>query len=477
MCQPLPATIDFRVSLQNLFKLSKDYSSLKCPRPFLRRGLMVFRAGARESKITPPVGVSMAGYAARKGPAVGVHDDLHVSALVLDDGVRKMAILAADLIAVEKELVSSVRKAISERTGMDVNDILVCASHTHSGPVTSGDKVDREWLNSLQDRIVDITLQAFEKRVEAKLGVGQGRVEGIGANRRDPKRGSVDNSVGIIRVDNAQGKPMAVLMNYACHATVLDFSNRLISADYPGYAKGTVKEALGDETVVMFANGACGDINPGGYSADISAIGGFIPGRTFRKAKKLGAILGKEVLRVVKGIKTHSPVNLSVMTERIHLPLRELPKPLEAEEQVKEKEDLVKLLESQGASGKEITRAKIAAVYAKIELDHARRAALLPQREIEAELQAMVLDDTLLIGLPGEIFVQIGLDIKSGSRFNHTFVIGYASGNIGYVPTEEALREGGYEVTASEFGLEGVEKLEEAALNLVKRMNASRGLG
>jgi len=437
----------------------------------------VFRAGARESRITPPVGVSMAGYAARKGPAVGVHDDLHVGALVLDDGVKKVAILAADLIGVEKDLVSSVRKSIGERTGMDVNDILLCASHTHSGPVTGGEEVDRDWLKSLQERMVDTALQAFEERVEAKLGVGQGRVEGIGANRRDPKRGIIDNSVGVIRVDNTQGKPMAVLMNYTCHATVLDWGNLLISADYPGYAKGIVKEALGDEAVVMFANGACGDINPGGYSADISAIGGFIPGRTFRRAKRLGKILGKEVLRVVKEIETHSPVNLSVMTERVHLPLRELPKPLEAEEKVKEKEELVRRLKRQGASDKEITSAKIAAVYAKIELGHAKKAALLPKGEIEAELQAIALDDTLLMSLPGEIFVQIGLDIKRGSRFNHTFVIGYANGSIGYVPTEEALREGGYEVTASEFGLEGVEKLEEAALNLVKRMNARRGLG
>jgi len=438
---------------------------------------MVLRAGASESRITPPIGVSMAGYGARKGPAVRVHDDLHVGALVLDDGVKKVAILAADIIAVEKELGSSVRKSISGRKGMDVNDILVCASHTHSGPVTGGDKVDRGWLNSLQEKMVDTALQAFEKRVEAKLGMGQGKVEGIGANRRDPKRGIADKSVGVIRVDNFQGRPIAVLMNYTCHATVLGYRNRLISADYPGYAKGMVKEALGNETVVMFANGACGDINPGGYSADISAIGGFIPGRTFRRAKRLGAILGKEVLRVVKEIETHSLVNLSAVTERVHLPLREIPKPLEAEEQVKEKEGLVRRLESQGASDKEITEAKIAAVYAKIELGHARKAALLPKREIEAELQALALDDTLLIGLPGEIFVQIGLDIKRCSRFNHTFVIGYANDDIGYVPTKKALRKGGYEVTASEFGLEGIKKLEEAALNLVKRMNASRGLG
>jgi len=211
----------------------------------LRRGLMAFRAGVSESKITPPVGVSMAGYAARNDPAVGVHDDLHVGALVLDDGVKRVAILAADLIGVEKELVSPVRKSISERTGMDVNDILVCASHTHSGPVTSGEKVDMSWLKSLQERMVDTELQAFEKRVEAKLGVGQGRVEGIGANRRDPKRGLVDKSVGVIRVDNAQGRSMAVLMNYACHATVLDWGNRLISADYPGYAKGLLKKPWG----------------------------------------------------------------------------------------------------------------------------------------------------------------------------------------------------------------------------------------
>jgi len=436
----------------------------------------VFRAGASESKITPPIGVSMGGYAARKGSAVGVHDDLRVGALVLDDGVKKVAILAADLIGVEKELVSSVRTAISERMGMDVNHILVCASHTHSGPVTGGDKVDRDWLNSLQKRMVATALQAFEKRVEAQLGVGQGKVEGIGANRRDPKTGIVDNSLGVIRVDNAQGRPMAVLMNYMCHATVLDYRNRLISADYPGYAKATVKEALGDETVVMFTNGACGDINPGGYSADISAIGGFIPGRTFRRAKRLGSILGKEVLRVVKGIETHSLVNLSVMTERVHLPLREFLSPSDAEGQINEKEALVRRLKRQGASEKKITEAKNAALYAKIELGHAKKAALLPKGEIEAELQAIALNDTVLIGLPGEIFVQIGLNLKNGSRFNHTFVIGYANGNVGYIPTKEALREGGYEVTASEFGLEGVEKLEEAALNFVKRINASRGL-
>lgn len=435
-----------------------------------------FKAGASEKRITPPIGIRMAGYAARKGSAVGVHDDLYVGALVLDDGAEEVSILAVDLLGLDKAAVSLIRKSISERIGIDANNVLICASHTHSGPVTSGDKVDRDWISSLKERIVEVALQAHEGRRDARLGVGRGEVEGIGANRRDPEKGVVDKSVGVIRIDDIRGNPIAVLMNYACHATVLGHDNLLISADYPGYAKKVIRNALGEEAVVMFANGACGDINPGGYSSDISAIGGYIPGRTFERAEKLGSLLGKEVLRVAKNVKTHPRINLSMVTERVRLPLRELPTLKEAEERLEEKEELVRRLEDQGASSHEVTEAKIAAVYAKVELAHARKASLLPTNDMETELQAIALDEALLVALPGEAFVEIGLSVKNKCRFNHTLVIGYANDSIGYIPTKEALLKGGYEVTASMLSLEGVRRLKETALSLVGRMNVGRGL-
>jgi hypothetical protein len=95
---------------------------------------MTFRAGAAEVVITPPVGTFLDGYGARTHGSVGVHDDLHARAVVFDDGATQAAIVACDLIGIDRRLAAAVRQIVFEATGIPREHIMVSATHTHGGP-------------------------------------------------------------------------------------------------------------------------------------------------------------------------------------------------------------------------------------------------------------------------------------------------------------------------------------------------------
>ena len=434
---------------------------------------MQLRAGAAKVNITPPVGIPLSGYTARKDVSQGIHDELYAKALVLDNGERILAIITTGLLGFYEDFVDKIRGLIKERTGIDKDDILVSATHTHSAPDTvcglySRGKASDSWMDVLAQKIAGCVYMAWRNRREAQIGVGKGMVGGIGVNRRNPDGKPVDQEVGVIRVEDIKGNLMAVLINYTCHAVVLGPDNLLISADYPGYTMRMIEGIKGENVVAMFTNGAEGDINTG-HSADISGIGGYMPGRTFKRAEKLGNILGGEVLKVLEQIKVSPKKDLEVKRELVKLPLRDLPSLREAERELERKTATVGELE--GASGEKLIRAKIEKFYAEITLSLRKEIESLGLgRIMRVEMQVMRLNDAVLMAIPGELFVEIGLDIKRKSEFENTFIVGLANGEVGYIPTRQAFMEGGYESISTKFTEEAGERIRDVALKLIKEM-------
>ncbi|MBC7345689.1 MAG: hypothetical protein H5U03_09770, partial [Clostridia bacterium] len=175
----------------------------------------------------------------------------------------------------------------------------------------------------LAETLAGSVYAAWRNLQPAKIGVGQGWVEGIGVNRRTLTGIPVDPRVGVLRVDRDDG-PRGVLINYTCHPVVLGPDNLLITADYPGYVVQVVERAFGGGVMAMFTNGAAGDINTG-HSAELSALGETIPGRTFQRAEQLGIRLAGEVLKVIETIETDSNTFIAVGTKKISFPLKPLP--------------------------------------------------------------------------------------------------------------------------------------------------------
>ncbi len=407
------------------------------------------KAGAASVCITPPVGVDLCGFAGRDSGSVGVHDDLYAKALVLDDGKKRVAIVTADLIGLDFETVNGIREGVSAGGWADPGSVMISCSHTHSGPATrrlrSIGETDGAYMNMTARKIVGAVAMACRDLAPSSFGFGRGDAL-VGINRRMKREdgitvlgenpgGPVAPWVDVIRVDREDGSPYAVLSSHAAHPVVMARTNLLVSADYPGYAMHLVEK--NEPVISMFAQGCCGNINS-------KPVAG-----TFEDVKRLGTILGAEIVKTFESIGTSTDVSLDVSSALLKLPLMELPP---KEELVREAERCRSDLKRYESDPEKLKRSAEAS-YLKWTED---AIALLDDPSgpafLDFPVQAVRIGDGVIVGLPGEIFVEYALEIRSRSPFDPTMVLGYTNGVIGYVPTREAYGEGGYEVdTAYKF--------------------------
>ena len=431
------------------------------------------KVGLAERVITPPLGVPMAGFAARKGGAQGVHDDLYVRALVVEGAEISAAMMSASLVGLSDDVIAHVRREVARRTGLPESNLMMTANHTHSGPVLTD-----EYRPFLKEQCIECIVTAWETRFEGSLGVGKGYIDGVGRNRRRLEYGGlpVDPEAGIIKVEDGAGTLRGVLFNYACHPTVMGPRNLLISEDWPYYAIQTVKEEVGRDTIVMFANGAEGDINPG-YSSGLSGIGAYIPIRTWEYTEEIGVRAGRAILSALPAIQTCDGIAVQSVTEKVDLPLRRgFPFTVEqAERKLREAERRLQAFIAQGEKAPKRARdqAEVEVFFARYTVDRARWFYSAEKEElIPIELQALQLSDAVFVTFPGEVFVEIGLEVKQRSPFPKTFVIGLANNGRtgGYLPTREEYQEGDYEVVGTQYDETAGEVLVEAALDLIGKL-------
>lgn len=428
--------------------------------------------GFAQRVITPPLGVAMAGYAARKGVAQGVHDDLHVRALTIEGAQTAVALVAASVIGLPREVVEDVRRTVSAQIPLPPDNILVAATHTHSGPV-----VTDAYRPFLTDQCAATIKTAWESRCPGRLGVGTTLVEDVARNRRRLDYGGVpvDPEIGILRAEDSAGRLLGVLFHYACHPTTLGPDNLLITEDWPYYAIRRIRQTLGEALPVIYLNGAEGDLNPG-YKSELSAVGAPIPIRTWEFAEKIGTRVGDAVVAALPGIGTRTDCVVRCVTGTVSLPLRDqFPFTLEeAERAAEEARQRLADTEAKAPLPSPVLwhRAQTEAFLAGLIASRARwfYSADRPH-SLEVALQAIRLDDAVFATFPGEVFVEIGLALKQRSPFAKTFPVGLSAlGSAGYLPTREAFAEGDYEVYASGYREDAGERLVEATLHLLEQL-------
>lgn len=428
-------------------------------------------AGTSKVCISPPIGAPLAGFAARQGVTTGIHDDLFARALVLENRGQTVVLVSVDVLALPSEFVGGVRNAISERTGIKPEAVMIASTHTHAGPVTittffnPEDGLDSTYMKRLANAIVEAVVAAWQQRFPARAGVGGGRVTGVGVNRRSADKKPVDEEIGIIRIETADHELRAVLINYACHPTVLGSNNLLVTGDFPAFAIERIEK---ENAFGMFVNGTQGNISMG-HSSELSAIGVITPGRTFERAAELGNRLGDAVLDALPGIKTDNDPVLSAISQRVNLPLKKLPSVEDAEHALGEAEARLTKLDGADALSEELSRAKSERLYASITHFYARETGGLANGLLPIELQALRINDAAFIAIPAEVFVEIGLEVKRQAP-QRTFIVGIANGYIGYLPTADAHKSGGYEVVSSKVAPEAEAALIQAAINLEKKL-------
>jgi Neutral/alkaline non-lysosomal ceramidase, N-terminal len=438
------------------------------------RKYRLLTAGFHKVCISPPIGAPLAGFAARQGVATGIHDDLFARALALANEQTAIAFVSVDVLALPRHFIESVRAAINARTGIAPEAVMIAATHTHAGPVTIStffnpdESLDANYMDRLAEAMVESVVTAWRERFPARVGVGVGRVAGIGVNRRTPDKLPIDEEIGIIKIADADGRARAALINHACHPTVLGPDNLLVTGDFPAFAIEEIEAALGADGFAIFTNGAQGNISMG-HSSELSAIGVITPGRTFERAAELGYRLGDAALAALPEIKTDADPKLRALSQSVDLPLKKLPSIEEAARVLREADARLAKLNVLHELSEELNRAKSERLYASITHFYARETSKLPDGYLPIELQGVRINDTALIAVPAEVFVEIGLQVKQRAP-RRTFIVGIANGYIGYLTTEAAHGLGGYEVVSSKVAPEAEAVLIEKTLELEKQL-------
>jgi neutral ceramidase len=441
---------------------------------------METRAGVARVTITPPVGIEMIGFAGRPA-ADGIHDDLSATALVLESAASptadpiRLALVACDLLYLRASEVEAVQAAVAASTDIPATHVVVSCSHTHYGPLTDptrGEGAGRvdAYLANLIYLLAGAVHLARTRLQPCRIGASTGEAR-IGINRRERTAdrrvilgqnpaGAYDPRVVVLRIDGADGRPLAAVLNHACHPVSLGADCTHFSADFPGVARRLVEEHTG--AMCLFVQGAAGNINP------------LLMGWDWSHIDRLGLPLGAEAVRVYGAVE---PVavegSLGIVRSTLDLPPL-LPASIE------EGRTLVSTLEEERAQSLAAGRSG-GAWWAEQRLERARRglAALEggpPVPPVRADLCALRLGSTIgLVTAPGEIFTEIGQAIVQRSPFSQTLYAGYTDGSIWYVPTRTAYAEGGYEVThACRLAPAAGELLQEESERLLQALASSR---
>ncbi len=439
------------------------------------------KAGVAVVDITPPIGWRMCGYFYER-VSTETHDPLLAKSIVFEQNRERYALVFCDLIGIESGLATTVRQRASKRAGIPVDHILICATHSHTGPLYSGalrqhlhdtaaakdgadlrERVD--YPDVLAERLADVIARAARQLEPVTLETGRTEQHGLAFNRRflmkdgtvlfNPGKtnasivrpaGPVDPAVGLALLRHLQDHaPLASITAFAMHCDTVGGTQ--FSGDYPRYLELELQRRLGSNFVSCFGNGPCGDINHINVNDPRQQNG-------HTEAERIGAVLGETVANALLTLKPAKP-SFAAASSKVFVPLQTN------------------------------TTAEIAAARGKLPLVGTRKLKFLEEVEVcrildlalwnqtrrALEVQTFRFsEDTAIVGLPGEIFTDLGMAVKAASPFKNTLVIELCNDNIAYVPTRKAFAEGSYEIVNSRVAPGGGEVLVETAVRLLREL-------
>ena len=432
------------------------------------------KAGFAEAAVTPEIGQEMPG-GLQKRFAQSMHDDLYATAMVLDDEKTPVAIVGIDALSVKRSVVLTAREQIGARTGLPPENVMVAASHTHNGgPIADCfmSESDPDYCQFVAGRIADAVTQAWDRREPCRLVIGSGCEEGVAFNRRfvmadgtettHPGKGNtdivkpagpIDPAVGVIGAFQADGdRFLGAFVNYTCHCT-LGVGGSGFSADYPFYMRRLICSGLdAPEAVVVFGNGACGDVTQVDNRSPRGSEFGEARGR------QVGTAVAAEALKVLTV--PESDIDDAALACRSTV-LELVPRDLDAED-VEAAQRTVGAHEGEAWTSDEVWAREIAL------LDEMNQQ----EPQVPAEVQMLQIGPAAIVSVPAEYFCAFGLDIKGRSPFEPTLVVELANGCVGYVPDAPAVRDqSGYEprtARSSKLAPEAGDQLAEAAVALLR---------
>jgi hypothetical protein len=458
-----------------------------------------------------------------------VNDPLYAKALVLDDGKNKAVVITTDMINIGLSELAEIRTRLQNELKINGNNVMINASHNHwVNDQLAEDYVERiiKAVKEASQKMVPVKVgggTGIEKRISMnrRLLLTNGKEWTIRRATPEPEdnmvksiAGGFDPEIGILRIDRIDGKPLAILFTFADH-NYTGVPNRGATAGFPGFASKIIEENLGNGAVALFMQGAAGDITPILYK-DVNAP---------KQDEVHGTLLGLSTLQGWRNTTVKKDAGISVIREELSLPARtDIQKhidTLEAKKTVildyfkgegcgahgagtklnfkaflplyikymmspeypsdysyrymQEEKIGINDLEVMDVDNKRDMEKYLNCIYKMEELlvTEANLGYLKnskPQDPVKAEIMGLKVGDFILITFSGEVFSQIGLNIKKASPYEYTFVSGYTNGSVGYSPTPDAYNGDAYEVSLSKLAPEWQKIFEDKAIEILKKL-------
>ncbi len=430
--------------------------------------LLAMEAGFAERDITPAVGAERpGGYV--KNFHREVHDACKVRAGVFSDGSQRVALVGIDALLIRASVVEAARKRIEAQCGIPGTNVMVAASHSHSagptGMVQPGEYdqasefvqqlayhhsslADAAYLTRVEQAIVEAVVEAHTKSTQAACSIDRGRADQVSFNRRfrmrnglthtNPRQGNpetlepagpIDPEVGVLGAWSKDKQLLGCIVNFACHCTT---SPGGISADYVYYIEQAIRGVYGQEVIVVFLNGASGDIiqydNRSPYQLAVRE----------EAARRVGGSVGAEAIKALVRAVPGELVPVAARQKILSIPRRQ-----PRVDRVQQAMAIARGTPQRHDGTEWVFAKELVMLDAKIE--HEPMAAV--------EVQAIQVGPAVFLSNPAEYFCQYGLEIKAGSSFPFTFPVSLANDCVGYVPTEEAFgpHGGGYETRLTSY--------------------------
>jgi|GEM_PF-191533 len=423
--------------------------------------------------ITPPERSTMAGNIRLDNKSRGIHDDLYCNILILTDNNTKICLLGFDLIGLEYTTCEDIKNRIAKATDISAANIVMWATHTHSGPDTgmrmyqgTGDSIDA-YLEDMSVKVIAATSKVNEKYEEVILKAGKSHVTDLSFNRRLVKKdgsvvmnfeefnvnditgttGPIDKELITLSVWDKNDKLFALLVNFTLHPAILVGYKWLISRDFINYLDEYVIDKYGTQVVTLFANGAEGNINHLNFQ-DPAQL------RSFEEAERIGKKLGAYVSDTISDSSVLDG-KIRFISEKVTIPLRKITE--------EEKQWTNMVLERDKDLDEDMLDGIPDKTYAKM----IKGMLVRKDKKFETVLQGMAIHNFAFVTFPGEVYVEFGLKVKELSPYKSTMIIGMANSQSGYIPKKEAFSQGGYEVRTA-WTSQLVHEAGDILVNLVK---------
>lgn len=413
--------------------------------------------GYAQIDITPPLGTTMPGYFTERR-STDVLDPLLSKAVVLTQGDTTLAIVMLDLIGVKKDILDTVYPMIEKDTGLKRENIFIHATHTHTGVTVDEIKdqlpkqVSRAIKQAKENRKPE-NASAYGESEESSVSFIRRYLMKDGSVRTNPGRnnpevirpiGEIDPAVRILAFNDTK----TLLVSHGLHPDCV--GGTLFSADYPYHIAQGVQDSLGSDWNVLYLNACCGNINHIDVNNPDQLKG-------YEESTRIGKVLAQATLHAYKNAEPFPIDQLDAKFETVDTPIRQVPDELLqwAKAQMSENPD-----EASKRKFNEHTPSHLLALEKMRERDQTH----------PADIGVMRIGSLALVGLPAEVFVEIGNDIRNKSLMEHTWVIGITGGYMGYIPHRRGYSEGGYEATyaACRYGEDTPDLWANTAIQLIR---------